>query len=92
MTFVGLGCYGVATTYDYRMISFSPFSRVDFFRASAIQLTPFNPTCLWQERSLIGLLIAILASLPIPFKALALFVIILRQLVMARRPSAWLVK
>lgn len=58
--------------------------------APAIQLTPFNLTCLWQERRLIGLLIAMLTSLPIPLKALALFVIILRQLVMARRPSALL--
>jgi hypothetical protein len=66
MTSLWLGCYIVTISYDYRLIFLFP---VLIFIARAIQLVPVSREALMQRWSLICLLIAILASMLIPFIA-----------------------
>jgi hypothetical protein len=64
MTSVWLGCYIVTISYEYRMIFLFPAL---IFIARAIQLNPSISVTPLQRRGLICLLIAILASMLIPF-------------------------
>jgi len=66
MTSLWLGCYIVTISYDYRMIFLFPML---IFIARAIQLSPSGQTGLMQRRGLTLLLIAMLASMLIPFFA-----------------------
>jgi len=66
MTSLWLGCYIVTISYDYRMIFLFPML---IFIARAIQLSPSGQTGLMQRRGLTLLLIAMLASMLIPFVA-----------------------
>ena len=66
MTSLWLGCYIVTISYDYRMIFLFPML---IFIARAIQLSPSGQTGPMQRRGLTLLLIALLASMLIPFVA-----------------------
>jgi len=66
MTSLWLGCYIVTISYDYRLIFLFP---VLIFIARAIQLRPGSRTGLMQRRGLIFLLVAMLASMLIPYLA-----------------------
>jgi hypothetical protein len=66
MTSLWLGCYIITISYDYRMIFLFPML---IFIARAIQLSPSGQTGLMQRRGLTLLLIAMLASMLIPFVA-----------------------